>query len=259
MYYISVEYIVINHTMPYAYKKKLLKKSRRKTRKPVKRYKSLPALVKREIQKAAEVKRINADPVSYTFGVNNLTMSPAVDLNAYFLSIGEGTGDGERIGEEIMTKSAKMKMVIQSPTNDAAILQLFIGTYKATPGSLPTAGQLGQIFDDGAGTASADGTLLSLLRSVNTDVWRIYNYKQLKIGRQNLSGSVQNNDFPLYRKLTIDLTKHLGKLKFPSGAAGPPTNKHLYIFCNWVNPLTGTSSTDPPKVQYYMDYTYTDL
>lgn len=214
--------------------------------------------VKKLIQSTAETKRTSADPVSYTFNANNGAMSAPIDLPSQFISLAQGTGDGERVGEQVNTKKATLKMLIQSNATEASVLQVFIGYRKNSPGILPSAPNLTDVFDDGAGTAPADGSLLSLMRSTNTDEWRFFTYRKLKVGPSNATGMV-NNDFPAYRKIYIDLTKHLGKLRYQDNTSQPPTNKHMYLFMNWVNPATGTSSTNPPKVQFYLDYTYTDM
>jgi len=235
----------------------------KKTRPAGLRKRAFTKRVKQLIQSSAEVKRCNADPISYTFNANNATMSAPVDLLSQFLQIANGVNDGERIGEQVRTKKATLKMLIQTPdldgTSATAVLQLFLGYCKESPGSAPTNAQLLRIFDDGSITTDADGSLFSLLRPVNKDVFAIHNYRQIKIGAANANGFV-NNDFAVYRKVFIDITKHLGVLKFPTGFVGDTaTNKHLYLWCQWVDPETGTLSTRPPKVQFTIDYTYTDI
>lgn len=214
--------------------------------------------VKKLIQSTAEVKHSAADPVAYTFNANNGTMSVPIDLTQTFIQgISVGASDGTRIGEQVTTKKALLKCLITAPTTltEASILQLFIGFRKETPGAIPTAAELTRIFDDGGGTAPADGTLFSLMRSVNRDEFRIFNYKKIKVGHANAAGFV-NNDFPAYRMVTIDLTKHLGVVKWSS--LGGITNKHMYLWCNWVNPDGTVPDVANPKLNFYLDYTYTD-
>jgi len=250
-------------------------------RRPYKRYKRRPwkarasgartkrrylrTMVKNQIQASAEKKQINADPQTYTFAANNVSMSTPIDLTQTFLQIQQGVDDGERIGEQVRTKKAILKCLVQAPdvagTAACAILQLFVGYVKDTPGTVPTSSELLTIFDDGGGVAPANGLITTLLRNINTDVFRIHAYRQVKVGLATAAGFT-NNDFPAYRKVYIDMTKVLGVLKY-SQASNNPTNKHWYLFCNWVNPEDGTTtaspSTQPPRMQYYMDYTYTDV
>lgn len=217
--------------------------------------------VKKLIQNTAEVKRTSSNPQTYTFNADNSAMSAPVDIPQLFCAMAQGTGDGDRIGEQIRTKKAVLKVLVQAglpnPSAECQILQLFIGKFKSLPGTPPTAAQLTGIFDDGSGTAAADGTLLSLLRSINSDMFTIYRYKRVKVGNSTAAGFT-NNEFPAYRTFSIDVTKHLGLLKYNGELVSSPTNKHFYMFCNWVNPDGTTPDAQPPRVQYYLDFTYTD-
>lgn len=223
------------------------------------------ASVKKLIRSTAEVKRTAADPLTYTFNSGagaNATMSTPVDLPQLFLSIPFGVNDGDRVGEQIRTKKAILKLLLHSPISEQIVLQVFVGYFKTSPGTLPSAASLLNIFDDGGGVAPADGTLLSLMRSVNTDQFRIISYTRHKLGPQIGGGGLSNNDFPIYKTKYIDLTKALGTLKFSHIDATPPTNKHLYLFMNWVQvdgAISGGAANDLPRVQYYLDYTYTDI
>jgi len=221
--------------------------------------------VKKLIQSSAETKCINTGPQTYLFNLNNSTASSPVDLPATFLFIPQGTNDGERIGEQIRTKKAVLKLSIQAPDAAnvparAAILQLWIGYYKRTPGTAPTPSQLDEIYDQGPVTIPANGSITTLLRKVNTDVFRIHTYKQIKIG-SSIAGAFANNDFPAFRKVYIDMTKAFGVVKYDE-FNNIPVNKQWYMWMNWVDPedgvSVGTPSTRPPRVQFFLDYTYTD-
>lgn len=217
--------------------------------------------VKKLIQSTAEVKRTGQNPQDYTFAATNAAMSTPVDIPSQFCFLATGANDGDRIGEQVRTKRAILKVYISASTTapNTSILQLFIGKALATPGSAPTAAQLTGIFDDGVAGAPADGTKLSLMRAINKDAFSISHYKKIKIGYANATGYA-NNDFPAYRMLSIDITKHLGVLKYTGSAGSAPNNKHMYLFMNWVNPQTATGgSTYPPEVKYYVDFTYTDV
>jgi len=229
------------------------------------RRRNLRSLVKTQILATAEKKTINADPQTYTFNANNVNMSTPIDLTQAFLQIQQGTDDGERIGEQVRTKKAVLKCMVQAPsatpTPEAAVLQLFVGYAKESPGAVPTASQLLTIFDDGGGTAPCNGLITTLLRNINKDVFRIHAYRQVKVGLST-AGGFTNNDFPAYRKVFIDMTKVLGVLKY-NQLSNNPTNKHWYLWANWVDPNDGLStaspSVEPPRMQFYMDYTYTDM
>lgn len=246
--------------MPYKKKTAYRRKPAAKGKKPTRRYKSISSLVKKEIYKAAEVKRNGQNPQVYNFNADNTVMSTPVDLTSQFCTMSNGTADGFRIGELVRTKKATLKLIVtpHDTFNTASILQIFIGYALATKGSPPTAAQLTGIFDDGSVGAPADGSKLSLMRAVNRDAFRIYNYRKIKIGSSTTTG-FNNNDFPAYRILNFDMTKHLGLLKYTGSGSEPPNNKHIYMFMNWVDPKTGGFADKAPEVQYYMDFTYTDV
>lgn len=248
--------------MPYFYGKKTMRKTAKKVKRvPRKKTVNLTrAIVKSELSRRVESKRISTLPTTYTFRPTNATMSAPIDIPQQFLQITQGAADGQRVGESIMTKKAILKCIViadsTAATQEPCILQLFLGFYRQDPGTAPNASALLNIFDAGSTTAPADGTPITLLYSINSDGFRILNYKQIKIS-QSSAVNLNNNDFPAYRKFGIDITKYLGNLKYQPSAV-TPTNKHLYLFCNWVNPLAATSS-QPPTMHYYLDYTYTDM
>lgn len=223
--------------------------------------------VKKLIQSTAEKKRTSVTPKDYSFlfdgdgtpKTTNEFISRPVDLTSEFLTIPNGNQDGERIGEQLRTHKAHLKLLIQQPAGlSACVLQIWIGHYKETPGDAPTTAQLARIFDDGASVAPANGRLISLLYSNNTDEFSIRHYRKLKIGAANATSFV-NNDFSSYRTIMFDLTKALGVLKYKDNTALPPTNKHIYMWMNWVAPDGGYPDNLPPRVQYYLDYTFTDM
>lgn len=253
--------------MPYFYGKKSMRKTAKKVKRTPRKKttKNVRAIVKSELSRRVEVKRTASDPLTYTFNSGasaNATMSTPVDLPQLFLSLPFGVNDGDRVGEQVRTKKATLKMLLNSPISEQIVLQVFVGYFKASPGTLPSGASLLNIFDDGGGVSSADGTLLSLLRSINTDQFRIIHYSRNKLGPATGGAGLTNNDFAIYRTKSIDLTKHLGTLKYSYVDATPPTNKHLYLFMNWVNvdgSISSGAANDLPRVQYYLDYTYTDL
>lgn len=227
--------------------------------------------VKAIMRKAAETKRTSGDPKTYSFNAAaqncNDTMSTPVDLTSQFCNIPPGTEDGQRIGERVMTKSAQLKLIVQPSATDArpCIVQVFVGYYRPNPGEIPTPANLTNIFDAGENSSSADGTLLSLVRPVNKDAFHIAAYKQFKVGGStggSLTTDNDNNDFPLYQAATVNLSKEFGTLTF-NAPSNVPSNKHLYMFCNFVYAVgtlhPGIGSDARPRVTYYLDYRYTDV
>ncbi|AXH74393.1 MAG: putative capsid protein [Circoviridae sp.] len=250
--------------MTYArkYNKKKTKKTYRK--KKTTNNKTVQALVDKAMSRKVETKQTSSDPREYTFLDTNADMSPAVDLIAQFIDIPNGTKDGQRIGEEIQTKKAELKLLITAPTNvtqvtEPWIVQVWIGYYKKDRSSTPNADQLARIYDDGAGISESDGNLLALLRNNNTDEFRIMHYRKFKVGQSD-----HNNDFKYYRTHTFDLTSKMGKLTFGDTVGTPniPVNKNLYMWCQYTsanNSRSAKTYDEKPNLRYYMNYQYTDL
>lgn len=244
------------------YTKKKGKRSYRK--KKTTNTKTVQALVDKALLKKAETKQTSADPMHYIFNDYNYSMSPAVDLISQFIEIPNGTKDGQRIGEEIQTKKAELKLLITAPTDvtqvtEPWIVQVWIGYYKKDRSSIPNADQLARIYDDGAGISGSDGNLLSLLRNNNTDEFRIMHYRKFKVGQSD-----HNNDFKYYRTHTFDLTTKMGKLTFGDTVGTPniPVNKNMYMWCQYTsanNNVETYSTNEKPNVRYYMNYKYTDV
>jgi len=248
------------------------KQYRKKTFKTVKRpnntllikniKKTVKAVVRSSIKRKMEKKSSSSDPIPYLFNTTatgNSVMSNPVPLN-YTMVIPQGVEDGDRIGQSVNGTRVTLKMImVAPPTSGSAILQVFIGKVRRFPTILPNAVELATIFDAGGTTAPADGSYGSLIRSINKEVWNITYYKQFKLALAN-STNYANNDFKAYQKISIDLTKQLGGIcKYSTDNNNEPTNKHLYMFCNWVNPASGLLSAVPPKLTYYVDYEYADM
>jgi len=223
--------------------------------------------VKKLIRSTAEKKRVSSSASLYVFGLDgdgapdatNSSMSQAVDLTQLFCDVPQGTNDGERIGEQIRVHSAKLKLLVRPPTGiEASVLRVWVGRYKATPGVRPTALNFLELLDTGSTTTGFNGTMLNMLYPNNTDAFTILATRTIKVGHSNAVGFV-NNDFPSYRAVTIDLTKHLGVLKYAQSLVTTPTNKHLYLWMGWVNPDGTEPSSANPRVTYFMPVTYTDL
>jgi len=216
------------------------------------------------INKNLEVKHSNTDPVDYVFNlgaINNTAMSPAVSLTDC-LTILTGVTDGTRIGQKIRTKKAVLKFIVSAGFGMLVpcYVQVFIGVLKADPGTLPTAGALAGIFQDGQGTAAADGSLSSLLRSVNKDRFTVSHYLKFKLGLASTT-VLNNNDFPLVVMKSIKLNKLYGDVKYSIDNSAADPNKNLFMWCTYTNITGSTGSTtisQVPNLNWYVDYEYSD-
>lgn len=222
--------------------------------------------VKKLIISTAEKKRMDAFPFNYNFlldgdgtaKIDNSVMSRPVGLVENFCFCAKGTNDGQRIGEQVRVVSAKLNLLVRCPIqNECIILKFWIGRRKEDPGSVPTAGQLTRLLDQGSSVQAYNGTILNHMFPNNTDEYTILHTREVRVGHAGASGFT-NNDFPAFRKVVIDLTKHVGILKY-SQLSSIPTNKHIYIWMSWINPDGTTPSVALPRVTMFMPVTYVDI
>jgi hypothetical protein len=224
-----------------------------------------PLLAKRQIAKVVEgmmeKKYINRDPQTYSFNANNTTMSNPVDLISGLENINQGVGQGDRIGNEIKLTQATLRAVftmnpsyISGQTFRPGYVQVWLGTLKDAPSTSPTAADLLRIYQDGSGSAGADGTVIATLRPLNRDHFNIRYYKKFKLGG---AGAIYaNNDFPIQQEIVVpNIVK--GKVKYSDTSL--PTNKYMYMWCTFTTvdsvPLTVTVPVD---CSYFVDFRFVD-
>lgn len=227
--------------------------------KGVKAVKQTPkSVITKVVRSLAEKKSVNTDPVAYTFNGNNATMSAAVDLTTALTAIAQGNTDGTRVGNKIRLARYTLKIAFNylggGAGNDQGIVQMFIGRLKQDPSQLPSATDLTRIYQDGSGSAAADGTMISTLRDINTDYFQIVAYRKFKLGFSTGSG---NNDFPLYQEFVInDLLK--GDVTFNDALT--PVNKFLYMWCTYTDLAdTAVNTSLTVAARYYISCQYTDF
>jgi len=225
----------------------------------VKAVKQTPvSIIKKVVRSLAEKKSVNTDPIAYTFNGNNATMSAAVDLTAPLVAIAQGNTDGTRVGNRIRLTRYTLKIAFNflggASGVDQGVVQMFIGRMKNDPSGTPNATDLARIYQDGASTASADGTMLATLRDINTDYFQIVAYRKFKLG---LATASNNNDFPLYQEFVID---NLLKGDVIYNDALTPANKFLFMWCQ-VTSLDDTNIITSSQVaaRYYISCEYTDI
>jgi len=236
--------------------------------KGVKAVKQTPlSVIKKVVRSLAEKKSVNTDPAVYTFNAVNSTMSPAVDLAAPLAAIAQGNTDGTRVGNRIRLVRYTLKINFNAfadtsgvpATNVPLVVQMFIGRLKQDPAQLPSATDLGRIYDDGSGSAGADGTMLSTLRDINTEYYNIVAYRKFKLGTATSAATTSafaNNDFPLCQEFVLnDLLK--GEVIFNDALT--PVNKFLFMWCTATRLDSTTTAIAPVICRYYISCQYTDI
>lgn len=228
-------------------------------------------VISKVVRDLAEKKQSNTDPVDFSFNANNSTMSGPNDIGSAYKIISQGSGNGQRVGNKIYVHDYSIRMnflmnptYVSSATFRPGFVQVWIGTLKDNPGATPTATDLTRIYDDGNGTASADGTMLNTLRDTNRDYFNIVAYRKFKLGSAGaVSGGASgvplypNNDFPIQKSIVI---RNLLKGRVVYNDTFAFGNKSLYMWYTFTTiDSVILTVTVPVLGQFYVNCKYSDL
>lgn len=195
-------------------------------------------------------------------------MSP----NSTTLSINQGTGAGDRIGNQIRIVKATLRMIIlpaqydavNNPTPMPMEVRVLIARNKQVPQSSPP---LATIFQNGNSYSAPSGGIYDNLSAINRDTWTLYSDKTYKIGNSAYGNSgaqanwqnMHNNDFKLNAKIKMDVTKYLPKIIKYSDTGTATMNPYTWmtflpVAANGTNYAPAYTNT----VQYHYEIQFTD-
>jgi len=174
------------------------------------------------------------------------TMLPIIlSANATNLSISQGVGSDQRVGNRVEFVSGRIKLdfwaapydVTNNVSPTPCIVKIWLATRKDLALQQP-ASSLPSFFQNGNSATSPSGYLQDLTRPINSDIYRVYKSYTLKIGNSSVSGFggsagnqyFANNDFKLNRRLNINYTKWLIKNAKYNDTTNTPVNRGLYLF-----------------------------
>lgn len=254
-------------------------KSKRPYKKRATKRSTIARMVKTEIHRNIENKTVQ-------YAAQNLNIGPYVNspngLNAFPLTpyggnmqIQQGTGQGDRIGNEIRTRKLVLSYVlipspydsVYNPVPNGQEVKIWIGNYKPSPFVQPsTYSNFFQLGDTSTGPAS---TLQDILSTSNKDSWNIKKTMIHKVGFSGFSasgsGSINNNysvnnDFKMNVVRKVDLTKLCPKVfKFNDAVSSNPTSgQGLFMMITAVDALNLTPAVRTVKLSYWIDFVYED-
>lgn len=193
------------------------------------------------------------------YGVASPTASTIIAVTSTMLNnITQGTGQGNRIGNEITVKSAHFKGFVNklfgsgegnTQANNACYLKMVLLRYK---NSLDSPTILSGLMQNGSSSAPPNNLPSDMYRYFNKDAFIIFTTRMFKLGstQTDTSSGQQNNDFSVSKYFKINLTKHLPKkIKYTDGFPDP-TNTQIYavfLLCNYNGDaiVTGTPPAYP--------------
>jgi hypothetical protein len=187
----------------------------------------LQRVVRKEVAKTEEVK-VQLYTTGSACGSYNYTSygsNQIVSITPYAsrTNIAQGLGQGDRIGNAIDVKRARLRMlftvapydVTTNPLPKPVYILWFIFSKKlsAVEGS-----SLNNFFQTGDSSAAPTGTAQDLLYDVNSDVYTVYKKGMVKLGYSAFvatpggvggSGYFSNNDYELSATVDVDWTNYI--------------------------------------------------
>jgi len=267
------------------YKKRLQRRAparKRANKKKVYRAKTVSqavkTYVKRTIHSSIENKSVQINNGS-SFG--NVNESP--EFNAFpmcplagYWAIGQGVGQGSRIGNTIKTRKVFLNYVLRPTAYDVTFnntprpceVQLMLGYVKSTPATIPVALDITNIFQSGSSVVAPLGTLRDIISVVNTDYWAIKKRWTHKIGYAHANGTganpgnqyFSNNDFKYNAVRRMDITSHIPATHTFNDASVSTTSKNLFFMYYAVSAdgTAFTATTLPANIEFWVDFHYED-
>lgn len=175
-------------------------------------------------------------------------------LRGYIRPKMQADGTFYSVGEKLW----HIRMVIGKPHNINS---------QSIQGTVPlNTGDLANMFRDGYDNKPfASNNPLCLLRPVNRNYWKICYDKCHRIGiSSNGAATTQglkadNNNYPINKFFTIDLTKHFKKKLIFDESSSYPQNDALWVSCHLMD-IAGLNvgDTNCIDVSYYLDYEFED-
>jgi len=192
-----------------------------------------------------------------------------------FLTISQGTGQGDRIGNSIRVKSLKLQGVLRpTPYNlttntdpQPFYVKLYFLTRKDSPSVISTT--TNDVLQYGSSSQDFGTGLVNMGRPINTDEWTVHTMRTFKIGYSAYNGtsvdaaaqSYTNNDFKLNQFVNIDLTKYCTKIiKFDDNTTDP-TSRNIVMYANifYSDSKAAIASEIPCIFEYTVELKYDDM
>jgi len=206
------------------------------------------------------------------FVANQINAISPYSTNA--LTIVQGTGQGDRIGNQIRTEKLRLRFALYPNPQDATVntntipqeVILYILMRKNGNNITPTS--LSDFYTDGNATAAPTSSLFDIISDVNKDNYTVKMVKNYKLGFALNAGtgivptaqSFSNNDYKYNVVDTIDVTKWAPKVVQYSDGVTTPTNNLLFFVIMTVpaNGSVNAASQLPVQMFYNIEYYFRD-
>jgi len=174
---------------------------------------------------------------------SNQTINPAAvgspPTTRYLLPIlGQGLGQGNRIGNQIHVRSGKLCLFINcnrhsgNMINSPLMVRVWVLSYKLVNSN--TVPAFTSFFQTGSGTAGFQENMLDMLLPVNKDSFTVYFDQTYKIGLGSVLASnidttnnLDNSSFN--HRIDVDWGSHFKQVLDYNDSDNVPTNRNLFV------------------------------
>lgn len=176
-----------------------------------------------------------------------------VDLSNVMLSVTQGVGQGQRIGNKISVTQLKLHGYVSCENAQVLTNAYFrLVVLKSRPQNAQST--YAGLYQTGNTQSSPTGTLLDNIREFNKDFFQIYSSKILgPFGSVSASYSTMaSSQTSIAKKFSFNLTKHVNSVIFNDSVTAP-TNFSMFMVILPCN-ADGSQITTPQVANY--SYTY---
>lgn len=266
-----------------SYKKKAYKRKSYARKAPA-RKSSLKRMVKREISRNIEDKTFQVFNDAHDIVPSNSAgfdsqIIPVSPFSSAFLTITQGTGQGQRIGNRIKIKKLKFSAIVYplqynattNPTPAPCQIKFWFFYDKEEPQTVPTPTASGDFLQYGNTSIGFGNRLFDHLAPVNEDRYRVLCTRTVKVGYAEyggtgatgslpLQGNLTNNDFKLNAKVVVDLTPYCVKNVVFRDTSATPTTRGIFMMAEpvYANGAAISATTIPCRMNWLQEVNYED-
>jgi len=242
-------------------------------------------MIKREIARNIENKTFqvfddNFDIVpSSNAAAFDSQVIPVTPYNGAYLTIAQGLGQGQRIGNRIKVKKLTFDAIIYpkaynastNPTPAPCQIKFWFFYDKEEPQSIPTPQASGDFLQFGSTALPLGNRLFDHMAPVNTDRYRVLTTRTVKVGYAEYGGTgatgslptqgnLSNNDFKLNARIHVDLMPYIVKDVVFRDTATAPTTRGVYMMAQPVlaNGAAMAATVIPAEMNFMQSITYED-
>jgi hypothetical protein len=191
-----------------------------------------------------------------------------------YINIAQGTGQQNRVGNQIRTMKCMFNFVIRPNSYDAIrtggnprpqeVIMMF-GVVKNSKAITPTSIDFQKLWQEGSSSRGPFNSLLDLCSVVNNDLFTVKKTLRFKVGTASYTGIgsldggngqfYTSNDFKYNVVRRLNLTKICPKVVKFNDITSQPTNDGLYCWA-WCVPADGTLPVGTGPLQWDWNITY---